>query len=231
MQMINLCNQSKQKVVVKVNGTCVGTIATGKSFCFNVDAAQTTQLTLCHEKDSFKKSGNAHMNIETTYELSEPAENMEFVITSEHMYVDMGIHYNCFYLSKRGKIVEPMQYCVQGLENLKKSFANQGIKERLIDALLDLLLELIMAPIATIIGVVIIVLCLGWKWLLIIFFGLYLLSLMGELFGEWFGKLFTKLIDKEYVNESMEQKIERCSRTEYIEDYYRDPDGSRHMGK
>lgn len=56
--MIHLLNQSKQKVVVKVNDTNVGIVATGKSLCINVDASQTTQLTLCHEKDSFKKAGN-----------------------------------------------------------------------------------------------------------------------------------------------------------------------------
>jgi hypothetical protein len=77
-----------------------------------------------------------------------------------------------------------------------------------------------MAPIVTIAGAIVIIVWLGWKWLLIILLGLYLLSFIGEMFGEWFYNIIAKLVNKNYVNESMEQKIERFSQTEVIEEYY-----------
>lgn len=129
--MIHLLNQSKHNVVVKVNDTNVGIVATGKSLCINVDASQTTQLTLCHEKDSYKKSGKAYMNIETTYELLGTVENAEFVITSDEIYMDSSIYYHCLFLEQGGKNSKPVRYKVQGLEELKKAFANHSIKERL----------------------------------------------------------------------------------------------------
>ena len=109
-----------------------------------------------------------------------------------------------------------MQYKVQGLEDLKMAFAHHSIKEQLVEAVMDLLTEFIMAPIVTIVGAIVIVVWLGWKWLLIILLGLYLLSFIGAMFGEWFFNLIARLMDKNYVNESMEKKIERFSRPEKI---------------
>jgi ABC-type multidrug transport system fused ATPase/permease subunit len=218
--MIHLLNQTRQKVVVKINDTSVGIVAIGKSLCINVDASQTTQFTLCHEKDSYKKSGKAYMNIETTYELLGTVENAEFVITSNELNIDSGIYYHYLILAQGGKNFDPVQYKVQGLEGLKKTFASNSIKERLVEALMNLLTEFLMAPIVTIAGAIVIIVWLGWKWLLIILLGLYLLSFIGEMFGEWFYNIIAKLVNKNYVNESMEQKIERFSQTEVIEEYY-----------
>ena len=124
------------------------------------------------------------------------------------------------FFAQNGRAIEPKGYCVQGLEKLKQEFINQGMKEMLLDALFELVLDMVFHPIITIASVIVVVLCLGWKWLLIILGVLYLLVLIGVTFGEWLIQRIAGLFDKKHVFETMEQSIERLSRAEVIAEYY-----------
>lgn len=209
---MNLLNQSKRNVIVRVNETNLGVLPPGKSVLIHKNEEETTKLILSHEKESYKRSGKAYMNVESAYEIQVNWDTGKLVITHKEMLIESGIYYNCLFLSENSRTIEPVRYKVQGLDALKKSFSNQGIKDCLLDTLLELVFELLMAPIVTVIVAILIVLWLGWKWLLMILLGLYIFTLLGQMFGEW-------LVDKNYVKESKKQKIERFSQPEKIAEY------------
>ena len=229
--MIDLVNVSNKPVIIEINGVLAGSVASDAKRNFEVELGEKTVITLRHDKISYKKGSKAHMHIETTYELSEIDQRTPLVIKYDQMHIDMGIYYHCFFLSQNGKVFEPKEYCIQGVEELKNVFANQGIIEMLSDALFELVLDMVFHPLITIASAIVIVLWLGWKWLLIILGVLYLLSLVGTIFGDWLFHLTARLIDKNHVKETMEQRIERLSQPEAISEFYNDPDGSKHMGK
>ena len=97
---MNLLNQSKRNVIVRVNETNLGVLPPGKSVLIHKNEEETTKLILSHEKESYKRSGKAYMNVESAYEIQVNWDTGKLVITHKEMLIESGIYYNYLFLSE-----------------------------------------------------------------------------------------------------------------------------------
>lgn len=231
IMIITFLNESSKPVLVEIDGNLAGSVASGIKRGFEAELGQKCVISLRHDKVSYKHQGNAHMNIETTYELSDLNETTVLSVTREKMCFESGAYYDGFILKRDGAEVVGQNYCVQGKEALREAFKHHGIKECLSDALWELFLEMLMKPLLTIIVIVLIVIFLGWKWLLGILLGIYVLCVIGEMFGNALAKAFFKLIKKDYLNESKEEELFRWMQPETIAAFYANPNREPYVGK
>lgn len=229
--MIYFVNKSTREVTITINNERLANIMPEERISYDISQCQDIQIQLCHKNGSYKKAGAAHMNIRSCYEVDNNGDNVEFVITREKMRFETDAYYDCFFLSVGNDIMKAKEYQVEELELLRKSFVHKGLVEALVDALEGMLTDFLLSPFVTIIAAVLIIVLLGWKWLLCVVVIIYCLHLIADVFAGLTWKILGGILGKNFVSETMEERIDRWSKSDNIASFFSDPNRTPYMGK
>lgn len=228
--MIIFKNYSSKGVKVSIDNKLLGVIQQGESVSYNQPIEESVSLTLSHAEESFVKQKRAHMLIETNYRFV-PVEGAEYSIRREKMRIENDGYYDNFFLCYEDEYVFPEKYMVLGSEKLRQELIHTGIWWKLLDSLEDMFTDLVFAPIRTLLVSVLIVVCLGWKWLLAIGVCIYMLYLVCNCVGSGIAKIMGNFLGGKFKGESMEERLNRWMDSKYIEEFYLKPDRKPYMGK
>lgn len=228
--MVSFHNSSSKNVYIAIDGEEIASIKAGESFTYYGEIRHKSYLTLGHFEESFVKGKKVFLQIQTGYEL-DFAVITELYISREKMRIDSYAYYDYFILRNDKGIVMPICYKVLGEEKLKKELKRCEFTWRFYDAFKDMVMEILISPLASFIIGGIIVWVFGWKWLIITIGALYFLSFIGTYRSGKINKLLVKLFGEKFRELTMEQRFEKWVDTEYIAEFYLNPNKKPYMGK
>lgn len=229
MREVFIKNASSQNVKVLLNGQMAGIVEAGQRKGLSYMPEIGNEISLCQPKDSYGKMGRAHMNIMTTYDLLEMENKMEFVVTREKMRFASEGYYDIFWMDEED--VKPVKYEVVGVEQLRSQLVHEGILWKFLEPLEDMIIDMVFAPIRSILIAGLILVFLGWKWLLGFFGVLYVIYFIGNCVGKGVAEKILSLFGDRFKTESMEEQLKRWTNPDFMTAFYANPNRKPYLGK